>query len=225
MYTKPQSIRPEADTKFIKPFGSDVKGNVTMGSKYVNKIIVPPEDPNIDYDKLMSATKPRSPAFEFAARQTMQDGNSMTPAKQSHSELIKVLSKDQKLKLLMHLNGDAEISKFEPINSNSINMFKTPSKSVVGNRRPQTSVGKLPTRLVETSPLRQKKPAKKNKTVIKKACLSHLVKKKDKLKAADVIGYLTQFVECANRLKDPLDDIEKIFGKIQDWKKSYGDLD
>jgi len=94
MYTKPQSIRPEADTKFIKPFGSDVKGNVTMGSKYVNKIIVPPEDPNIDYDKLMSATKPRSPAFEFAARQTMQDGNSMTPAKQSHSELIKVLSKD-----------------------------------------------------------------------------------------------------------------------------------
>lgn len=52
-----------------------------------------------------------------------------------------------------------------------------------------------------------------------------LVKKKDRLKAAHVIDYLEQLVECAQRVADPLDDIERIFTKIQKWKQSFGDLD
>jgi hypothetical protein len=51
------------------------------------------------------------------------------------------------------------------------------------------------------------------------------VKKKDRLKPDKTIEYLKEFLECAERLKDPLDDVEKIFDKIQAWKKSAGNLD
>jgi cob(I)alamin adenosyltransferase len=49
-----------------------------------------------------------------------------------------------------------------------------------------------------------------------------MVKKKDRLKAAQTIDYLTEFLGCAERLGKPLDDVKKIFDKIQKWKKSGG---
>jgi len=52
-----------------------------------------------------------------------------------------------------------------------------------------------------------------------------LVKKKDRLKAPQTIAYLQEFLDCCERLKDPTDDVVKIFEKIEAWKKSYGDLD
>jgi hypothetical protein len=45
------------------------------------------------------------------------------------------------------------------------------------------------------------------------------------LKAAQSIAYLEEFLECADRLKDPTDDVVQIFNKIEEWKKSFGNLD
>ena len=55
--------------------------------------------------------------------------------------------------------------------------------------------------------------------------LASLVKKKDRLKAAQTIEYLKEFLEVAERLGKPLDDVEAIFDKIQKWKQGYGDSD
>ena len=37
LYKKEDSVKPEPSTNHIKPFGSDVKGKVDMGRKYVTK--------------------------------------------------------------------------------------------------------------------------------------------------------------------------------------------
>jgi hypothetical protein len=52
-----------------------------------------------------------------------------------------------------------------------------------------------------------------------------LVKKKDRLNSTHVVAYLERLVETADRLKDPLGEIEGIFKKIEAWKDSYGDLE
>ena len=44
--------------------------------------------------------------------------------------------------------------------------------------------------------------------------LASLVKKKDRMKPAQTIAYLTEFLEVAERLGKPLDDVETIFNKI-----------
>jgi len=51
------------------------------------------------------------------------------------------------------------------------------------------------------------------------------VKKKDRLRADEVIEYFKMLVKTADKLKDPLNDIETIFKKIEAWKDSYGNLD
>ena len=52
-----------------------------------------------------------------------------------------------------------------------------------------------------------------------------LVNAQDKLTPDQVVGYLNSLVQAAKKIGDPLDDIEKIFNKIQDWKQSFGNLD
>ena len=44
--------------------------------------------------------------------------------------------------------------------------------------------------------------------------LASLVKKKDRLKPAQTVEYLKEFLEVAERLGKPLDDVESIFTKI-----------
>ena len=51
------------------------------------------------------------------------------------------------------------------------------------------------------------------------------MKKKDRLRADEVIEYFKMLVKTADKLKDPLNDIETIFKKIEAWKDSYGNLD
>jgi hypothetical protein len=83
--------------------------------------------------------------------------------------------------------------------------FSTPAKGT-SNARPSTAVkGRN-----SISPF---KPAKKGKVQPAHGLLA-LVKKKDRLKSAQVIQYFEAMIECADRLKDPLDEIEAIFGKI-----------
>jgi hypothetical protein len=45
-----------------------------------------------------------------------------------------------------------------------------------------------------------------------------LVAKKDRLAAEHVHAYLKYLLDAAARLKDPKDDILKIFDKITNWK-------
>jgi hypothetical protein len=71
-------------------------------------------------------------------------------------------------------------------------------------------------------PSPKKSPSKKGPQI---HSLVDLVKKKDRLTCEQVVGYLQDFLATQARLQDPLDDIESIFNKIQDWKKSFGDLD
>ena len=49
--------------------------------------------------------------------------------------------------------------------------------------------------------------------------LKDLVKKKDRLSHEEVVAYLHDLLECAKRIEDPLDDIERIFNKILVWKE------
>ena len=37
LYSHPESVRPEVNEDHLKPMGSDIKGHITMGSKYVTK--------------------------------------------------------------------------------------------------------------------------------------------------------------------------------------------
>jgi hypothetical protein len=55
--------------------------------------------------------------------------------------------------------------------------------------------------------------------------LCSLVSLKDRLSSSQVIDYLKILVFTQAKVKDPLDDIEAIFNKIQKWKKKQGDLD
>jgi hypothetical protein len=68
LYVKPESVKPDAGTNHLKPFGSDVKGSITMGNKYVTKYKANPEPANIDYDKIMKFTMPRAPAAGFGGK-------------------------------------------------------------------------------------------------------------------------------------------------------------
>jgi len=102
-----------------------------------------------------------------------------------------------------------------------VNMFQTPVRSNSIKKRPQTAVKG---RLSSLSPAKDKKQTKKEKEIAAMG-LSSLVKKKDRLKAQQVLDYLTMLVTTADRLKDPLDDIQEIFKKIEAWKDSYGNLD
>jgi len=105
LYTKPESIRPEATSSHVKPFGSDVKGKVDMGSKYVTKIKQTPEAIGLDqYEKSLAATKPKTSAAYFGAPQTMADG-SRSPERNStiSTAEIKHMSIEEKMELLMQL--------------------------------------------------------------------------------------------------------------------------
>ena len=81
-----------------------------------------------------------------------------------------------------------------------------------------------------TSPLRSQSPrksatTKRQREEQKQEGLCCLVKKKDRLRADEVIEYFKMLVKTADKLKDPLNDIETIFKKIEAWKDSYGNLD
>jgi hypothetical protein len=54
--------------------------------------------------------------------------------------------------------------------------------------------------------------------------LKDLVHKKDRLTYEEVIAYLIDLLDAQKRVQDPLDDIERIFDKIQAWKQKFGDL-
>jgi len=52
-----------------------------------------------------------------------------------------------------------------------------------------------------------------------------LIRDEYKLDPYHVIEYLKDFLDCVHRIKDPRDDIERIFEKIHRWKQAFGDLD
>jgi len=52
-----------------------------------------------------------------------------------------------------------------------------------------------------------------------------LLRPEDRLNSKEVVGYLKALQEVQKKVKDPLDDIEAIFNKIQKWKQKMGDLD
>jgi len=69
---------------------------------------------------------------------------------------------------------------------------------------------------------------KKPKQVIPKVQendLCCLVNQKDRLSSQEIIAYLKQLVQYADKIKDPVDDIQRIFNKILKWKQQFGDLD
>jgi len=43
LYTHPESVRPEVNEDHLKPMGAEIKGHITMGSKYVTKYECAPE--------------------------------------------------------------------------------------------------------------------------------------------------------------------------------------
>jgi hypothetical protein len=43
LYTHPESVRPEVNDEHLKPMGAEIKGHITMGSKYVTKYECAPE--------------------------------------------------------------------------------------------------------------------------------------------------------------------------------------
>ena len=55
--------------------------------------------------------------------------------------------------------------------------------------------------------------------------MTGLVNPQDKLTPDEVVGYLNSLLAAANKIGDPLDDIEVIFNKIQAWKQTFGNLD
>jgi len=111
-------------------------------------------------------------------------------------------------------------------------MFTTPSRRN-GNasmlpKRPNTAYKNVKPKIdTHVSPSPQKQAAMQAAAgkKVQKMCVSHLIKKKDRLKAADLIAYLTEFLQAGQRIKDPNECIKVIFDKIQNWKAAYGDLD
>ena len=55
--------------------------------------------------------------------------------------------------------------------------------------------------------------------------LADLIRPNDKATPDQVIECFRELARCKDRVKDPLDDIETIFRKIQQWKEQFGDLD
>jgi len=144
LYTKPESVRPEATDAHAKPFGADVKGKVTMGSKFPADVKkAAPEPKNIDYDKILKATKPRAPAASMNGSVLMADGT--TASMHPDIAAIPTMTREQKIALLMELEQRPSIP---------VDRFRTPSKST-SLRRPMTSVvkkGMTPAKFRPSSP-------------------------------------------------------------------------
>ena len=69
------------------------------------------------------------------------------------------------------------------------------------------------------------KPGDKKASKKKAPSLSSLVRKRDRIKSAELIEYLELFLQTCANLKDFRKVVGEITDKIMNWKKSYGDLD
>ena len=213
LYQKPASIRPEVNDRGFKPFGADITTKVSMGSKYETKYYCNPSPRDMDYDALMRATKPKSPALAWAPSPS-KGGSRMSeyssPAKYMHTpdpDSIKKMSRQEKIRLLQQLNGGAGP---EEMLLNTPSKFTSPAKK----KRPMSAVSRSSSALSRgASSARSGKSnsgVKKKKTASKATLpkveennLCCLVNQRDRLNSGQVVAYLRKLIETASIVREP----------------------
>lgn len=212
------SIRPEVNTNFLKPFGSDVVS-----------IMLEPQAEHL-------RTKSMAPADYLNI--TIDHNKKPDP------KSIKKMSRKQKIALLEELNASQSPSKksggsMMSFKASTNSPLKRPSTALQrknsglsstvkkASASPQRSIyarrGSVGSGSVAsfTTPQKKRPPSKIHATPVKPVepqNLCSLVAPADKLKSKEVIMYLGQMLKVAKNVSDPQDDIEAIFNKITSWK-------
>ena len=108
LYKKEPSIRPEGPyDNTSKPMGADIHMKVDMGSKYVTKYVkqgVTPRD--IDYDKMMAVSKPKTQACSFAKKpKILREELGSSYCSIPSESMMQVMTREEKIDLLNRINN------------------------------------------------------------------------------------------------------------------------